>query len=301
MRFTRAHGTGNDFVVLADLDDDLELSADLARALTDRRTGIGGDGVLRIGRRPAADAPGQDQPSDVFMDHRNADGSTAEMCGNGVRVVAKYVVDHHLVTPEEGVVRVATRGGVKPVRIVATDPDGAVAEVAVDMGAPVTTPADVPFEADDQDAPLHRVDVDGTPVDLAVVSMGNPHAVTIWSDLDDAPVSSLGPRLETHARFPAKVNVGFAQLLGRDAIRLRVWERGVGETQACGTGACAAVVALRRLGHLDPEVAVHLPGGTLTIHHIAGGTVTMTGPAVEIAHGVVDDAWLTAIGGRTGA
>jgi diaminopimelate epimerase len=294
MQYTRAHGTGNDFVVLADLDDRLEVSADLARALSDRRTGIGGDGVIRIGH-----APDGVPDADAFMDHRNADGSTAEMCGNGVRVVAKHLVDHGLVTPgDDGTVRVATRAGVKPVQVVSRHPDGTVAEVAVDMGLPVLAPADVPFETDEPDALLHHVEVDGTDVELAVVSMGNPHAVTIVHDIADAPVATLGPRIETHARFPAKANVGFAQLLGRDAIRLRVWERGVGETQACGTGACAAVVALQRLGHLDAMVTVHLPGGTLTIHHIDGGTVTMTGPAVEIAHGELDDGWLAAARGE---
>jgi diaminopimelate epimerase len=294
MEYTRAHGTGNDFVVLADLDDRLEMSADLARALADRRTGVGGDGVIRIGPAPAGAAE-----ADAFMDHRNADGSTAEMCGNGVRVVAKHLVDHGLVTPaEDGTVRVATRAGVRPVQVVSRHPDGTVAEVAVDMGVPILAPAEVPFDTDEPDAPLHPVEVDGSHVELAVVSMGNPHAVTIVHDIAEAAVTTLGPRIETHARFPAKTNVGFAQLLGRDAIRLRVWERGVGETQACGTGACAAVVALQRLGHLDTEVSVHLPGGTLTIHHTDGGTVTMTGPAVEIAHGELDDAWLAAVRGE---
>ena len=287
MEFTTAHGTGNDFVVLADLDDHIELSAAFARALCDRRFGLGADGVLRLGA-------GRDG-AQVFMDHRNADGSTAEMCGNGVRVAAKHVVDHGLVHPDpDGAVRIGTRDGVKRVTVVSRHPDGRVVEVAVDMGPPMLDPARVPFEADDPHALQHGIVVRDSLVQLSVVSMGNPHGVTVVDDVALAPVTTLGPLLETHRRFPQKANIGFAQILSDDAIRLRVWERGVGETAACGTGACAAVVALQRLGHLTDQADVHLPGGTLTVHHRPGGTVTMTGPAVEIAHGALDDGWLTA-------
>jgi diaminopimelate epimerase len=286
MEFTKAHGTANDFVVLTDLDDRIELSAVLVRALTDRRRGIGGDGVIRIG-------PGTGD-ADVFMDYRNADGSVVETCGNGLRVVAKHVVDHGLSAPPDGQpLRVGTRAGVKPV-VVHLGPDGRVAEATVDMGPPVFDPAEVPFETDDPDAVVHRMAVDGQRLEVAVVSMGNPHAVLPVDDVAEAPVTELGPRVETHPRFPAKANVGFAQVVSGDALRLRVWERGVGETAACGTGACAAVVALQRLGRLGEEVAVRLPGGTLRVQHTAGGTVTMTGPAVEVGHGVLADDWLTA-------
>jgi diaminopimelate epimerase len=290
MEFTKAHGTANDFVVLADLEDRLELSDVLVRALCDRRRGVGGDGVLRIG--------GATPDGAVFMDYRNADGSIVEMCGNGVRVVAKHVVDHGLAHPDaDGTVVIATRAGPRPVRIAARHDDGTVAEVEVDMGAPRLSPAEVPFEADgaDPDALLHRVDLDdGTSVDLAVVSMGNPHGVLTVDDTGAAPVTTLGPRLESHPRFPQKANIGFAQVVDEDALRLRVWERGVGETAACGTGACAAVVALQRQHRLGDEVAVHLPGGTLRIAHHDGGHVIMTGPAVEVGRGVLDAAWLTA-------
>ncbi len=286
MDYTLAHGTANDFVVLADLDDRQPLSADLARALCDRRRGLGADGVLRLG-------PGEGE-AQVFMDHRNADGSTAEMCGNGVRVVAKHVVDHGLVAPDDdGVLRIGTRGGVKPVTV-HLDPQGLVDEVAVDMGLPILAPADVPFEADQEQALLHRIELDDTTIELSVVSMGNPHGVLTVDDVSRAPVGSLGPRLETHRRFPAKANIGFAEVVDRAQIRLRVWERGVGETAACGTGACAAVVVLQRQDLLDTDVAVRLPGGTLRIHHDAGGTVTMTGPAVEVASGRLDPHWLAA-------
>lgn len=289
MEAIKAHGTANDFVVLADLDDQVELSATLVRALADRRRGVGGDGVIRLGAPPA------DQPdADVFMDHRNADGGTAEMCGNGVRVAAKIAVDHGLVAArDDGTVRVATRAGTKPVVVTFGD-DGRVAEVTVDMGPPALSPADVPFEldgGDDADAVTHHLDVDGEVVAISVLSMGNPHAVTLVDDVASAPVATLGPRIETHPRFPAKVNVGFAQVVDRGRIRLRVWERGVGETAACGTGACAAVVALQRLGHLDDAVEVHLPGGVLQVVHGDGGTVTMQGPAVEVAALHLDEAW----------
>ena len=285
MEFTLAHGTANDFVLLVDLDDRLEVSAALVRALADRRTGIGADGVIRIGDGG--------QQADAFMDYRNADGSVGEMCGNGVRVVAKHVVDHGHVTPDsDGTVLIGTRAGVKPVRIVARHPDGRVADVAVDMGPPATAPAELPFDAPVDSGPEHHLDVDGASVTLSAVSMGNPHAVLRVEDVAAAPVRSLGPRLEHDPRFPAGVNVGFAEVVGARDLRLRVWERGVGETAACGTGACAAVVALQDLGLLEAHVAVHLPGGTLEVSHEPGSHVTMTGPAVEVAHGRLDAAWL---------
>ena len=289
MEFTLAHGTANDFVVLTDLEDRLVLPAALVRALADRRRGLGADGVIRIG---AGDAG-----ADVFMDYRNADGSVVEMCGNGVRVVAKHVVDHHLVVPGgDGVVRIGTRAGVKPVTIVDRHADGRVATVAVDMGPPALRPEAVPFAAADPDAPRHHLEVDGDVVGFSVVSMGNPHAVLVVDDVDAAPVHRLGARLERDPSFPQGVNVGFAEVVADDRLRLRVWERGVGETAACGTGACAAVVALQRLSLLGDDVAVELPGGHLRIEHTGGGTVTMTGPAVEVARGTLDAAWLAAAG-----
>jgi diaminopimelate epimerase len=289
MDVIKAHGTGNDFVVLPDVDDRLEVSVDLVRALADRRFGVGGDGVIRLGAPPA------DQPdADVFMDYRNADGTAAEMCGNGVRVTAKLAVDHGLVAPHDGeVVRVATRAGTKPV-VVHRDGDGTVAEVTVDMGPPRTAPADVPFETADPDALVHDVDADGAHLLVSVVSMGNPHAVTVVDDVAAAPVGSVGPLVERHPRFPEKVNVGFAEVVDRGTIRLRVWERGIGETAACGTGACAAVVALQRQDLVDTSVAVHLPGGVLQVTHEPGGTVTMRGAATEVAAVHLADRWLTA-------
>jgi diaminopimelate epimerase len=288
MEFTLAHGTANDFVLLADLDDRLELSGSLVRALADRRRGLGADGVIRIG--------GGADDADVFMDYRNADGSVVEMCGNGVRVVAKHVVDHGLVgVGPDGLVRVGTRAGVKPVRIVDRYADGRVATVEVDMGPPILETDAVPFLATDPTALRHHLDVEGEVVGFSVVSMGNPHAVVVVDDVDAAPVHRLGARLEHDPSFPSGVNVGFAEVTADDRVRLRVWERGVGETAACGTGACAAVVALQRLGLTGARVAVDLPGGRLEIAYPAGGTVTMTGPAIEVAHGTLDASWLAAV------
>jgi diaminopimelate epimerase len=287
MRFTKAHGTGNDFVVLADLEDRLDVSAGLVRALCDRRHGVGGDGVLRLGAPP--------EGADVFMDYRNADGTAVEMCGNGVRVVAKHLVDHGLVPTNAQTVQVATRSGIKSVRV-ERDEQGRLHRATVDMGEPILDPERVPFLAasGDEHALEHELVVDGALVRFGVVSMGNPHAVLDVDDVDGAPVTTLGPRLEHHERFPNKVNVGFAEVVAMDEIRLRVWERGVGETAACGTGACAAVVALQRRGRVGEVVDVQLPGGTLTIRHPMDGTVLLAGPAVEVAHGELDDAWLAA-------
>lgn len=287
MDFTKSHGTGNDFVVLDDLEDRLELSADFVRALTDRRRGVGGDGVLRIGG-PQRGAP-------VFMDYRNADGSIVEMCGNGVRVVAKHVVDRGFVIPDQhGIVSVATRAGIKSV-LVHRGPNGLVDSATVDMGPPITEPGDVPFATSDARALVHTIDVDGREVDLSVVSMGNPHAVLLVDDVDDAPVHELGPRIEHHERFPHKANVGFVQVIDDSSVRLRVWERGVGETASCGTGACAAVVALQRLGHLDVDVEVEVLGGRLRVQRESGGPVYMSGSAVEVFRGTLDEVWLSRV------
>lgn len=296
MEFTLAHGTRNDFVVVTDLDDRLQVDDGLVRALCDRQAGVGADGLIRVG--------GPGDGFDVFMDYRNADGSIVEMCGNGVRVVAKHVVDRGLVVPDaQGQVRIGTRSGVRPVRIVGRHADGRVAQVAVDMGHPVRDPAEVPFLTEQSSDPTHRLEVGGAAAAalgtdhlvVAVASMGNPHAVTLVDDVDLAPVEVVGPAVETHPRFPARVNLGFAQVVDRTRIRLRVWERGVGETAACGTGACAAVAVLQAGGHVGDAVEVRLPGGTLRVARGDDGRLTMTGPAVEIATGRLDDAWLDAV------
>jgi len=291
LAFTKAHGTGNDFVVIADLSDRIDLSASLVRALCDRRTGVGADGVIRIG-------PG-DGTAAVFMDYRNGDGSIVEMCGNGVRVVAKHVVDHGMVVAgDSGRLVIGTRAGVRPVTV-HVGADGTVGDVTVDMGPPVFDPARVPFAATDphaDDADHHQLTIDGDAVRLAVVSMGNPHAVIEVDDVAHAPVARIGSALQRHDGFPEQVNVGFVQRIDEASVQLRVYERGVGETMACGTGACAAVAVLQRDGLVGDAVLVDVRGGRLHIATGPEGHLMMTGAAVEVAHGTLDSRWLDAAG-----
>ena len=274
MEFTKAHGTGNDFVVIADLDARLDLTPALVRALCDRRTGIGADGVLRV-IAASSDA-------DAFMDHRNADGSIAEMCGNGVRVVAKYLADHGHV-PDRDVLVIDTRAGLRPVRITRDD-EGRAAMMTVDMGPPSFGPEGVDV----------AVTVEGHALQLTPVSMGNPHAVVVVDDVDAAPVTTLGPAIASLERFPEGTNVEFVAVGSPHEVHVRVWERGVGETAACGTGACAATVALRHLGLVRDRVHVYLPGGALEVAYAPSehDSVFLTGPAVEVARGRLDAQWL---------
>jgi diaminopimelate epimerase len=264
VEFVKAHGTGNDFVVVEDLSDHYQLTPELVRAVCDRHFGVGADGLIRI-------ALGTDAP--FFMDYRNADGSLAEMCGNGVRVVGKYLADRGHVSSSFDL---ETRAGVKHLELHADD-GGCIDRVTVDMGPP---------EIGDE----RTLDVDGEPVTATVLSMGNPHAVVFVDDVDKAPVTTLGPRLETHPAFlPARTNVEFAQVVDRTTVRQRTWERGVGETLACGTGACAVAVAAQVRGLTGHPVAIELRGGRLELDWAPGGTVRMTGPAREVAHGTLTD------------
>jgi diaminopimelate epimerase len=272
-RFTKMHGLGNDFVVLDAVRQRVHLTPELAARLADRRLGIGCDQVLLVEPPRLA---GTDFHYRIF----NADGSEVEQCGNGARCFARFVRDMGLTDKAE--IPVGTAAGAILLRV---QPDG---QVTVDMGVPRLRPADIPFRADSQ-ATQYELDVDGGTVMIAALSMGNPHAVLQVADVDHAPVSTLGPRIERHPRFPKRVNVGFMHVQDRGQVRLRVWERGAGETRACGTGACAAVVAGRLWGALDEDVAVHLPGGTLVIHWPgAGEPVRMTGPATRVFDGEID-------------
>lgn len=285
MDVTLAHGTGNDFVVVADLDGRADLSPALVRALCDRRGGLGADGVLRIaGPRGGAD---------VVMDYRNADGGVVEMCGNGVRVVAKHVVDRGLVRATDDRLVIGTPAGDREVEVLRDD-RGRVRAATVDMGAPRWDAASVPFDGPGEGRRV-EVEVAGSTVALTAVSMGNPHAVIEVDAVGDAPVGSIGPALETHQRFPDRVNVGFAAVVDRATIDLRVWERGVGETAACGTGACAAAAVLRRAGRVDDDVTIRVTGGRLRIRTRDDGRLLMTGPAVTIADATLDDDWLAAV------
>jgi len=273
LQFTKMQGLGNDFVVIDGVRQRVALTPALVRRLADRRFGVGCDQVLLVEPAPRDDV---DFRYRIF----NADGGEVEQCGNGARCFVKFVRDQGLTTQRE--IRVDTAGGV--IAPLLRD-DG---EVSVDMGVPRFAPAEIPFLADD-DAIVRRLDVNGATVEITVVSMGNPHAVQVVADVDAAPVTTQGPLIEHHPRFPQRVNAGYMQVRDRANIRLRVWERGAGETLACGTGACAAVVAGVMRGLLDPVVRVETRGGALTIAWPGpGAPVTMTGPATTVFEGDIE-------------
>jgi len=263
------HGLGNDFVVLDGVRQHVDLDAATIRALADRRFGVGCDQVLVV-ESPQGDA---DFRYRIF----NADGGEVEQCGNGARCFVVFVRDHGLSDKRE--IRVETAGGVIVPRLTE---DG---NVTVDMGVPRFAASDVPFIGG-SGAAQESLEVDGNCVEVSVLSMGNPHAVQRVPDVDDAPVTTQGPAIEHHPRFPNRVNAGYMQVVDRDTIRLRVWERGAGETPACGTGACAAAVAGMRLGLVDSPVRVITRGGDLRIAWQGkGAPVMMTGPAVTVYEG----------------
>lgn len=267
LAFTKMHGLGNDFVVIDAVRQHIELSEAQVRYLADRHFGVGCDQLLIV---EAAQTPGVDFRYRIF----NADGGEVEQCGNGARCFARFVFDQGLTDKRE--IRVETKKGVITPRLEA---DG---NVTVDMGVPVLNPADVPFVSE-SDAYVQPLDVAGNTIAITAISMGNPHAVQVVADVDTAPVAEQGPLIEHHPRFPARVNAGFLQIVDDHHVRLRVFERGAGETLACGTGACAAVVAgiLREL--VVSPVTVETRGGELTIAWNGVGTpVMMTGPAVSV-------------------
>ncbi len=269
LRFTKMQGLGNDFVVVDATHAPFTLAPADIRRLADRRFGVGCDQVLVV-EAARGDA---DFRYRIF----NSDGGEVEQCGNGARCFVVFVHEHGLTDKRE--IRVETAGGLIRPRM---EPDG---EVIVDMGAPRFLPADVPFTGGTGGA-VEPLDVDGTVVQISVLSMGNPHAVQVVVDVDTAPVATMGPLIERHPRFPRRVNAGFMQVVDRATIRLRVFERGAGETAACGTGACAAVVAGIRRGLLDASVRVVTRGGDLAIAWPGGDApVTMKGPARTVFEG----------------
>jgi len=270
IRFTKMHGQGNDFVVLDGVRRPVSLTPEQVRFIADRHRGVGCDQLLVV--EPPA-APGNDFRYRIF----NADGGEVEQCGNGARCFARFVTEEGLTDKRE--IRVETAAGVIVPRI---EPSG---QVTVDMGAPRFDPREVPFLSEEQEF-VHEIRVAGLPVRVSVLSMGNPHAVQVVDDVERAPVATQGPLIERHPAFPNRVNAGYMQRLGRDHVKLRVWERGAGETLACGTGACAAVVAGIRLGMLDGEVRVTTRGGDLSIRWPGGdAAVMMTGDAVRVFDG----------------
>lgn len=274
LKFSKMHGLGNDFVVIDGMRQYVAFTPEQIRALGDRHTGIGFDQLLLV---EPPEAPGADFRYRIF----NADGGEVEQCGNGARCFVRFVHDQGLTTKDAIVVE--TKRGIIHPRLEA---DGLV---TVDMGQPRFAPAEIPFESD-TDAPEQSLALpDDTVLSIGAVSMGNPHAVTVVADVDTAPVAIQGPQVENHVRFPERVNAGFMQIVDRHNIRLRVYERGAGETLACGTGACAAVVSGIRRGLLDTPVRVQTRGGELKIAWQGPGQpVIMTGPAVTVFTGEID-------------
>jgi diaminopimelate epimerase len=274
--FTKMHGAGNDYVYVNGFEVEVADPAAMARAVSERRKGIGSDGVILI------------QPSSVAavrMEMYNADGSRGEMCGNGIRCVGKYAYDYGLA--RDNPLRVETDSGVKTLELEIAA--GKVRHVTVDMGAPILEPERIPARFDGTrivDVPL---DLGGEVHRVTCVSMGNPHCVLFVPEVGSLDIETIGPRFEHHERFPKRVNTEFIQVVGRTEMKMRVWERGSGETAACGTGACAAAVAGVLTGRTDRRVLVHLVGGDLTIEwRESDGHVAMRGEAVEVFRGEIE-------------
>ncbi len=291
MRIWKYHGTGNDFVMLEDLDDRHPLTAGLVAALCDRHLGVGADGVIRVTGGRAATGSGEVR-QDFFMDYRNADGSLAEMCGNGIRCLGKLVFERGHTEATE--LEVGSRDGPKHLSLRVEE--GVVQAVTVGMGQaafarsaiPMNGPPDEPFLTE-------PFEVDGRTFKASAVSMGNPHLVLfVEQDPDQVDVRALGPRIENDERFPEKTNVEFAAIAD-GAVKARVWERGSGETMACGTGACAALVAANEAGLVPARAEVRFPGGTLLVERTAD-EVLLTGPAERVLEATIDQAWLSARG-----
>ncbi|MDP1536159.1 MAG: diaminopimelate epimerase [Burkholderiales bacterium] len=273
LKFTKMHGLGNDFVVIDATAARVDLAPAQLRCIADRHFGVGCDQILMV-------EPARTPDTDFYYRIFNADGGEVEQCGNGARCFVRYVHEHRLTA--KTVIRVGTLGGVIEPRLEA---DG---QVTVNMGVPVFEPARIPFVAS-LPAPTYDLAVDKNTIKINVLSMGNPHAVQVVADVDAAPVATQGPLIEAHPRFPQRVNAGYLQVIDRTHIRLRVYERGAGETLACGTGACAAVVAGIQRGLLDARVTVSTRGGDLVIVWAGvGEPVLMTGPAVTVFDGEMD-------------
>jgi diaminopimelate epimerase len=273
LTFTKMHGLGNDFVVVDATRGPIELSVHQRQMIADRHLGIGCDQILQV------ESP-REAGTDFYYRIFNADGGEVEQCGNGARCFARYV--HHKGLTSKNEIRVGTRGGIITPRLEA---DG---QVTVDMGVPQLEPARIPFVADKQ-ALTYNIDIDRKNITISVLSMGNPHAVQLVSSVERAPVNTEGPLIERHPRFPERANAGYMERVSSAHIRLRVYERGAGETLSCGTGACAAVVVGRMRGLLDERVRVTTRGGDLYIRWRGEGhTVEMTGPAATVFEGEID-------------
>ncbi len=284
MRFTKMHGLGNDYVYVDGIAEDLSVwdLTELSRIVSDRNFGVGSDGLIVV--LPS-------ETVDFRMRIFNPDGSEAEMCGNGVRAFSKYVFEHGLTDKTDLTVQTGA-GLVRPRLFVE---DGKVVSIRVDMGEPRLMRSEIPMQGEPADGQVVNEPfvVDGSEMHITCVSMGNPHCMQFVDDVDEAPVSDLGPRIENHPVFPARTNVEFIEVLDRGQVNMRVWERGAGETLACGTGASATCVACVLNDLTDRAIQVHLRGGTLTIEWSSeDGHIYMTGPATEVYTGELSDAAL---------
>lgn len=273
LKFTKMHGAGNDFVMLDGVRQKIELTPEQLRLLADRHFGVGCDQILIVEKT-------ENKEADFRYLIFNADGGEVEQCGNGARCFMRFVHDQKLTTKREIVVE--THSGLISPRI---EQDG---RVTVNMGAPIFDPARIPFDGGSGEV-SEPLEVAGETLNISALSMGNPHAVQVVEDIERAPVKETGPMIEHHPRFPRRVNAGFMQVMDRNNLRLRVYERGSGETLSCGTGACAAVVAGIRRGLLDSPVNVATRGGMLTVSWDGDGTaVLMTGPAITVFSGEIN-------------
>ncbi|HKL80580.1 MAG TPA: diaminopimelate epimerase [Mobilitalea sp.] len=273
MKFTKMQGCGNDYVYVDCTKELIDDISETARKVSDRHFGVGSDGLILI--RPS-------EKADFFMDMYNYDGSRAQMCGNGIRCVAKYVYDNGLTDKKQ--LSIETLGGIKELDLMIEG--GEVTLVTVNMGYPIINPSLIPVASTKEKLIGEPIFVDGEEYRMTCVSMGNPHAVVFVEDTMAVPISIIGPLFENHIMFPERINTEFVHVVDRNRINMRVWERGSGETLACGTGACASVVACILNGYTDNEVTVSLIGGELKIRYEEKeNTVYMTGPAVKVFEG----------------
>lgn len=276
MKFTKMHGCGNDYIYVNCFKEKVNNPSKIAQELSDRHFGIGSDGLILIK---------ESEKVDFQMEMYNADGSESAMCGNGIRCVAKYVFDYGLT--EKTKISVETKAGIKYLDLKVEH--GKVVMVTVDMGAPILEGKNVPVALDKEKVIAEPITVGGKDYEFTAVSMGNPHSVTFVDSTEELEIEEIGPQFEYHPMFPERVNAEFVQILDRKRINMRVWERGTGETLACGTGACASVVACVLNGLTDNEVFVHLLGGDLLVKYDQKqNKVFMTGPAVTVFDGEVD-------------
>ena len=288
MRFTKMHGLGNDYIYVNEFEEEVPNPPELSCLVSDRHFGIGGDGLILVG---------PSQSADVRMRIFNADGSEAEMCGNGVRCVAKYAFEHGLASGKvsfsagsekvfDAALSVETKAGVMRVGLLLSG-EAKVDQVCVNMGQPILKPSDIPVDISGEDAVDASIEVEGESLLMTCVSMGNPHAVIFCDDVDGIDLESVGHAIENHSLFPNRVNAHFVQVIARDEFKMRTWERGSGVTLACGTGACACCVAAVLTGRCSRSVKANLPGGSLELDwNKEDNCVYMTGPAVEVFKGV---------------